>query len=119
MDEPPSILRRHVEAFNAGVRSGDFRAIIEGFADDAVLVFEGAPLGPFDGRAAIAAAYDDRPPDDEIDVLDAREADGTIEALYGWRREAGRPAGRMILTPVDDRIARLVVTFETDATIGS
>ena len=34
------------------------------FAPDGVLRFEGVPVGPFVGRAAIAAAYDERPPDD-------------------------------------------------------
>jgi hypothetical protein len=73
--------------------------MIDGFTDEAVLVFEGAPVGPFIGRSAIAEAYRSQPPDDEIDILRVSEADATIEALYGWHRDMGLPAGRMIISP--------------------
>ena len=74
--------------------------------------FEGAPVGPFFGRAAIAEAYRSQPPDDEIDILRVTETDATIEALYGWHRDMGLPAGRMIISPSGELIAQLVVTFE-------
>jgi steroid delta-isomerase len=106
------LLRTHVERFNAGVRSGDFGPMLELFADDAELRFEGVPVGPFAGKDAIADAYAERPPDDEIDVLEADERDGEVVAVYAWRRDPGRAAGRLILTPRDDRIARFVVTFD-------
>jgi steroid Delta-isomerase len=113
--ELPPLLGRHVAAFNGGVRTGDFDPMVEGFTDDAVMVFERVPVGPFVGRAAIADAYREQPPDDEIDVLDVRERDGVIEALYGWRRDGGAAAGRMLLTPAGDLIEGLVVTFEPGA----
>jgi hypothetical protein len=103
----------HVRRFNAGVREGNFETMVEAFADDAELVFEGVPVGPFAGRNAIAAAYREQPPDDEIDVIDVREEDGVVRARYAWRRDAGTPAGELRLTPVGDRIGRLVVTFES------
>lgn len=107
------LLEEHVAGFNAGVRSGDFGPMLGAFADDAELVFEGVPVGPFAGRDAIAAAYRQRPPGDEIDVLDVEEgADGVVAARYAWRREPGKPAGTMILTPRQGRIGRLVVSFE-------
>ncbi len=112
VSDQPDLLRRHVEAFNKGVRSGDFGPMIDGFTDEAVLVFEGAPVGPFIGRSAIAEAYRSQPPDDEIDILRVSEADATIEALYGWHRDLGLPAGRMIISPSGELISRLVVTFE-------
>src|SRR5829696_9589623 len=59
-----ALLSDHVARFNAGVRSGDFGPMVDGFTDDAELVFEGIPVGPFRGRAAIAAAYRNQPPDD-------------------------------------------------------
>jgi len=55
----------------------------------------------------------EQPPDDEIDILDVREEDGVVRAGYAWRRDAGMPAGELRLTPVGDRIGRLVVTFES------
>ncbi len=107
------LLDKHVERFNEGVRSGDFGPMTDRFADDADLVFEGVPVGPYSGRAAIVEAYRLQPPDDEIDILSARaSADGTIVARYAWRRDEGRPAGDMRITPRGDRIGRLVVSFD-------
>jgi adenine phosphoribosyltransferase len=108
-----SLLERHVELFNAGVRIGDFTAMLDQFTDDAELRFEGVPAGPFVGRRAIADAYASNPPDDAIVVLSSEEGADEIVARYAWRADEGRPAGRMIITPRDDRIARLIVTFES------
>ena len=107
-----TLLEQHVEWFNHGVRSGDFAPMLEQFTDDAELVFEGVPAGPFHGKEAIAAAYASSPPDDEVDVLSSEREDETIVARYAWRADNGRPAGRMILTTRGEQIARLVVTFE-------
>jgi steroid Delta-isomerase len=115
MSTVADILRTHCERFNEGVRTGDFSAMLEDFTDDAEMVFEGVPVGPFVGRKAIADAYAIRPPDDEIDIVDTLEEGGVIVAMYSWRREPERVAGRMILTPGEGRIARLMVTFDPDA----
>ena len=93
------LLTEHVDRFNAGVRSGDFAPMLELFTDDAELVFEGVPVGPFHGREAIAAAYRERPPDDEIEVLETEEDDAEIRARYAWLRDEGRAAGDLRLTP--------------------
>jgi steroid Delta-isomerase len=106
-----SLLERHVERFNEGVRSGDFAPMVAGFADDAELHFEGVPVGPFVGRDAIDAAYREQPPDDEIEILGSEERDGVLVARYAWLRDEGRQAGEMLLTPRDDEIQKLVVTF--------
>jgi steroid Delta-isomerase len=107
-----SLLGRHLELFNAGVRTGDFGPMLEQFTEDAELRFEGVPAGPFHGKPAIAEAYAANPPDDEIDIVSSEEDDREIVARYAWRADDGRPAGRMIITPRGDEIARLVVTFE-------
>jgi steroid Delta-isomerase len=106
------LLRDHVERFNTGVRSGDFGPMLERFADDAEMVFEGVPAGPFAGRDAIAAAYREQPPDDEIVLLDVREdAAGVVRAGYAWLAAPATEAGEMRLTHDDGRIVRLVVSF--------
>jgi hypothetical protein len=107
-----SLLDRHVELFNADVRTGDFRPILEQFADDAEPRFEGVPAGPFIGKQAIVDAYATNPPDDEVDIVSSEEGKGEIIARYAWRADEGRRAGRMIITPRGDEIARLVVSFE-------
>jgi len=91
--------------------------MVERFTEDAELVFEGVPVGPFTGRQAIAGAYRDQPPDDKVAVVSATErADGTIVTRYGWLRDDGREAGEMRITRRGDRIARLVVTFDQQGT---
>jgi ketosteroid isomerase-like protein len=105
------LLEDHVERFNDGVRTGDFTRMLENFADDATMAFEGVPVGPFAGRNAIAQAYRDQPPDDELDLLDTRRDGNTIVAGYAWRREPEKRAGELRLTVAGGTISRLVVTF--------
>jgi steroid Delta-isomerase len=100
-----SLLSEHVERFNGGVRSGDFGPMVAAFSEDAELVFEGIPVGPFSGREAIGHAYASQPPDDEIVLLDG---DGT----YAWAKEPAVPAGQMLLTEHDGKIARLVIRYD-------
>jgi RimJ/RimL family protein N-acetyltransferase len=109
-----SLLHDYVTVHNECVRTGDWEPLDEWFADDAELAFEGVPVGPFKGREEIAAAYRERPPDDEVVIFGAEEDDGRVVARYGWAREPGKPAGRMLVTPRSAKIAKLVVTFEED-----
>jgi RimJ/RimL family protein N-acetyltransferase len=114
LDVSPAVLMLHdyVGDHNEGVRTGDWSALAEWFADDAELVFEGVTVGPFVGRDAIVAAYRERPPDDQVLTFRADDADGTVTALYGWLAKPNEIAGRMVVTPERDRIRRLIVTFE-------
>ena len=107
------LLTEHVDRFNAGVRSGDFGPMLELFADDATLAFEGIPVGPFHGRDAIAVAYRDQPPDDQIEVLEVEEDDAEIRARYAWLRDEGRASGDLRLHRDGDLITGLVVTFDS------
>jgi steroid Delta-isomerase len=100
-----SLLEREVAAFNEGVRTGDWAALVALFADDAELEFVGIPVGPFRGRDAIAEAYRTQPPDDEIVLL----AGGP---RYAWSREPERPAGELHLEERDGAIVRLRVLYE-------
>jgi steroid delta-isomerase len=107
-----NVFERHVERFNAGVRTGDFASMLDQFVDHAEMEFVGVPVGPFQGRDAIAQAYSEQPPDDELDVLDTRREGDTIIAGYAWRRDPDRRAGELRLTANAGRISRLVVTFD-------
>ena len=79
--------------------------MVAAFSEDAELVFEGIPVGPFSGRDAIGEAYAAMPPDGEIVLLDG---DGT----YAWAKEPEVPAGQMFLTERDGEIARLVIRYD-------
>lgn len=110
-----TLLTDHVARFNAGVRSGDFGPMVDGFTEDAELVFEGVPVGPFRGREAISAAYRMQPPDDEIELLDvAQDSEGRVVASYAWRKRPGVRAGALVLLPREERIARLVIHYGDD-----
>jgi steroid delta-isomerase len=105
------LLHDHVIRFNEGVRTGDWAQMLERFTEDAELAFEGVPVGPFAGRDPIAAAYAAQPPDDQLVTLRV-EGGADVTALYAWRRDPARVAGRMVLTARDGEVARLLVTFE-------
>jgi hypothetical protein len=110
--EPFELLDLLVAAFNEGVASGDWEHMVESFTPDGELHFVGAPVGPFKGRYTIAEAYREQPPDDEIAVLEASVVGGDVVASYGWRRDEGRKAGLLVLSPYKAKVRRLVVTFE-------
>ena len=104
---------RHVETFNTAVRSGDFAPLVELFADDATLAFVGVPVGPFEGRDAIAAAYAAQPPTDTMTVLSVSvEDDGSLVEPFSWSADGDERSGEMRLVVGGDRIRRLVVAFE-------
>jgi len=106
------LLHEHVEHFNAGVRTGDWGPMLEGFEDAAEMEFRGISVGPFVGKESIAAAYREQPPDDEMRVLEEREIDGRVEARYAWLAEPDVAAGEMFVTPANGSIRKLVVTFD-------
>ncbi|MFN2484665.1 MAG: nuclear transport factor 2 family protein [Candidatus Limnocylindria bacterium] len=113
-EEIRTLVREHVDRFNTGVRTGDWGPMLERFTDDAELVFEDVPVGPFIGREAIAGAYRAQPPDDEIEVLGYRASGDEIVAPYVWVRERDVLAGELRMILDGDRIRRLVVTFRED-----
>ena len=107
-----SAIDRYIEAHNAAVRSGDWSSFAQWFTDDAEVRFEGVPVGPFRGRDEIRAAYESRPPDDEVEIRNVRTEGNRTVADYGWSADAGARAGELRLTWDDDRISELVITFE-------
>ena len=108
------LLYEYVARHNQGVRTGDWEALGECFADDAVLEFEGTAVGPFAGREAILAAYRERPPDAEVRVLDAEEVEGRAVARYAWSATPDAAGGRLLLSLRGAMIEKLVVTLEEE-----
>jgi hypothetical protein len=115
MPGPLDVLARYVESFNEGARSGDFAAMVATFSDDAELVFEGLPIGPFHGRDEIAQAYREQPPDDLIAVRDAVVDGNDVTVVYGWQRDGYSRAGEMRLAIDGEQVRRLVITFDAPA----
>jgi steroid Delta-isomerase len=102
----------YIATHNAAVGSGDWEGFSRWFDADAEVRFEGVPVGPFRGREEIRAAYESRPPDDEVEVRNVRtEGDRTL-ADYGWAAEQGVRAGELRVGWDGDLIRELVITFE-------
>ena len=102
----------YIADHNAAVRSGDWRRFATWFTDDAELRFDGAPVGPFRGRDEILAAYESRPPDDEVEIRNVRDDGDRTLADYGWQGDGGVRAGELRVRWDGDRIRELVITFE-------
>ncbi len=102
----------HVDAFNRAVSTGDWPAFSARFAEDAEMVFEGVPAGPFAGRDAIAAAYDADPPREALQVTGPVTARGE-EAVVPFRWAESGGTGTMLLR-FDETglVGRLVVAFD-------
>jgi steroid Delta-isomerase len=99
----------HVRQFNAAVESGEWGPFVDRFAADASMEFVNVPTGPYLGRAAIAAAYRDSPPDDTLAVREVR-SDGDVDTVaVDWTRGG---AGVMTLEwTAAGLVGRLVVEF--------
>ena len=80
------------------------------FADDAELMFENVPAGPYVGLEAIRQGYRERPPDDEIVLLGIQEADErTVTCAFAWSRGG---TGRMTLEHERGAVGKLTVVFD-------
>ena len=103
---------QYIAAHNDAVRSGNWQPFASWFTDDAEVRFEGVPIGPFRGRDEIRRAYEERPPDDEVEVRAVRSDGRRTVADYGWRNEPGVRAGELRIDWEGERIRELVITFE-------
>lgn len=96
----------HVDAFNLAVTTGDWETFAERFALDAMMRFVGVPVGPFEGRAAIAAAYRESPPAETMTLVE----DGGERARFRW---SGGGTGSMELCwAPDGTVQALIVSFD-------
>jgi steroid Delta-isomerase len=104
-----AFLADYVERFNDSVRTGDFAGIVELYAEDGELAFEGVPVGPFRGRDAIAEAYRVQPPDDQLRVTSVEERPDGLLARFDWLRGG---SGTMRVELDGDAIRKLTVSFD-------
>ena len=103
------VLEAYAERHNAGVRSRDFAPLLEILADDAVFEFT-QPALHLDGKPAIAKAFAQRPPSDELVLSSIQGRDHEhASADYAWRTQPHERAGTIELTLSGAHIVRLVV----------
>lgn len=111
-DQAGTFLERLVALHNAGVRSRDFSPLIDLFADDAVLEFEGVPdWGPFEGKDAIARRIYSDAPDDEIRITRWKKKPGSVCAEFVWKDIPEARGGTFVVVTRGDKIARLTMAF--------
>ena len=102
-------VEQHFGLFNQAVRSRDWTAFLATFTPDAVMSFEGIPVGPYVGLDQIARAYAERPPSDTMScVSDTRDGDQDV-VRFAWDDGGG---GTLCVTWRDGAIADLTVTFD-------
>jgi hypothetical protein len=96
----------HVAAFNEAVVTGDWDTFAGRFADDATMSFVQVPVGPYEGRTAIASAYRENPPAETMTLLE----DGDERARFRW---SGGGTGTMELRwAPDGSVQALTVSFD-------
>ena len=102
----------HLAAFGEAVASGHWAAFAERFAEDAEMEFVGVPVGPFSGRAAIAAAYEADPPREGLEPTGPVTTDGDDAVVpFRWVDSGGTGTIRLRFGATGE-VQRLVVAFD-------
>ena len=114
MPSAAAFVTNYVAVFNAAVASGDYEPLLATYRDDAVLRFENVPPQAasleFSGRQAIADAYAQNPPDDQIDLTGEPVDRGEhVTVGFAWRRD--QSPGVLDFVRTDGLISGLTVIF--------
>jgi hypothetical protein len=108
------VLGRHLDALNSGVAGNGFDRLGANLTEDCTMRFEGVPVGPFEGRAAVVEAYRQSPPDDGIVVLEAQYDERRAVATYAWSATPDKPAGRLLVDLDGELISALTIEYWSD-----
>jgi len=99
----------HFRLFNEAVRTHDWTAFLATFTPDAVMRFDGVPVGPYTGSEQIARAYAERPPSDTMTCLSVTR-DGEDDVVrFAWDAGGG---GTMRISWRDGAVGGLTVAFD-------
>jgi len=110
MEDVQRAVDEHAALFNASVTAGEWSVFVATFAPDAVMRFVNVPVGPYEGRAAIAAAYASRPPDDTMTIVDIEAVeDDSARVRFSWDHGGD---GTMALRWRDGEVADLTIAFD-------
>jgi len=108
------LLIRHLEAFNRGVRTGDFTTMLAMYDRDAVFELSDPVRIVHRGLEAIRRAYRGDPPQGTMRLGVAEVTGRRVTADYIWDAEPDRIAGQLMLEFADERVVHNVVTFAPD-----
>ena len=107
-------LSRHLDAFNRGVRTGDFSTMFAMYHRDAVFVLSDPVWIVHRGLEAIRRAYRGDPPQGTMRLGASRVHGQSVSADYIWDAEPDRIAGQLTLEFADGQVIRELVTFAED-----
>jgi len=96
----------HVDRFNEAVATGDWSSFLALFAPDAVMTFDGPPVGPYQGIDAIAEGYATQPPTDTMTIRDVNGKN----VDFAWSRGG---TGTMTIERRDGLITHLAIAFHS------
>jgi len=107
------LLADHVRRFNHGVRTADWRPMLQNFSTDGMIVFDGVRVGPFRGHDAIERGYREQPPDDTITVLEVIEnSPERLTASFAWDNRPGVRVGELRFALDGKQIQRLTIRVD-------
>lgn len=112
MQTPLSVIEEYIRRHNFGVRTRNFAPLLELFDEHAELHFRGIPLGPFHGRALVARAFAEYPPDDEIRCVRMERVADDRRLTLLWKSASAAQAGTLEFMITDLRIRHLVIAIE-------
>jgi hypothetical protein len=102
----------HAAGFAEAVATGRWTAFAERFAEDGEMQFVGVPVGPFSGRAAIAAAYGADPPREPLTLTGPVTTEGADAVVpFRWVESGGTGTMRLRFGATG-LVERLVVAFD-------
>jgi hypothetical protein len=109
----PELLADHVRRFNHGVRTADWRPMLQNFSPDGMIVFDGVRVGPFRGHDAIERGYREQPPDDTITVIEVLESTPErLIASFAWDNRPGVRVGELRFALDGRQIQRLTIRLD-------
>ena len=109
IDSVPERVSRHLASFNRAVETDSYQELAERFAPEAVMSFAGVPVGPYQGREAILAGYEEAPPDDTMEATSVSSVGSTDVVRFRWSRGG---TGTMTMEWAGDLLAKLEVAFD-------
>ena len=103
------IVNRYFVEHNDGVKSGDFKNLVELFAHDCEMSFAFGSLGTLKSQDAIISAFKNAPPSDELVARSIEQSESAIVANYGWKSRKDSKGGSLTFEFEGARIKRLII----------
>ncbi|HVZ40831.1 MAG TPA: hypothetical protein VHI13_16245 [Candidatus Kapabacteria bacterium] len=106
---PNELLSRYIECHNEGVETSNFSPLVELFSHDAEIKFIIMQPRLYRGRDAIAAAFAEHPPTDQLRAHHITPVATGATTLYEWSQQPGVQAGSIHARIECDLIQRMVI----------